>query len=373
MRRKAVTIRDVAQLAEVSVSTVSQILNGNTQYVGEAKRERVLNAVQALQYRPNAIARSMVKRKTATVGVVFTSIVCDLFLPIVECIQDVLQPQGYNILLASTPDVESEIQAIETLKAQQVDGFIFVSFMSEDSHTECAHLLSLKGEGIPFVVINRPFSKEYDINQIRFDHKEAAYLAVKHLIQLGHTSIATISGPLQHVPPWESAIERQQGWLEALKEHDLEVVPEWIYDGRYSYEGGYEAAQWFLEHWEHWHEQRKRPTALFVANEHMTLGALRAFYYHGVRVPHDIALVMVGDPEYAAHMFPALTTFAHPIIEAGQIATRILLDQLHTTDSLPTQNILLSYQLHVRESCGSNPGPEGFSNRTLTPAHYPSR
>src|SRR6266700_7935774 len=103
MRRKAVTIRDVAQLAQVSISTVSQVLNGNTQYVVEAKRERVLSAVQELQYRPNAIARSMVKRKTATVGVVFTSIVCDLFLPIVECIQDVLRPQGYNIILASTP------------------------------------------------------------------------------------------------------------------------------------------------------------------------------------------------------------------------------------------------------------------------------
>jgi LacI family transcriptional regulator len=370
-RRKAVTIRDVAQLAEVSVSTVSQILNGNVQYVGEAKRERVLSAVQELQYRPNAIARSMVKRKTATVGVVFTSVVGDLFLPIVERIQDVLRPQGYNIILASTPDVESEIQAIETLKAQQVDGFIFVSFMSTGSQCESTHLLSLKEEGIPFVVINRPFSQVYDINQIRFNHKEAGYLATQHLINLGHTSIATISGPLDHVPPWESAIERQQGWLEALKEHDLEVVPEWIYDGRYSYEGGYEAAQWLLEHWD---TGRKRPTALFAANEKMTLGALRAFYYHGVRVPHDIALVTVGDPSFAAHIFPALTTFAHPIIEAGDIATRILLDQLHATDSLPTQNILLSYQLHVRESCGTNPEPNQISySSTLASMNHSSQ
>ncbi len=322
-RRKAVTIRDVAQLA-----------------------------------------------KTATVGVVFTSIVCDLFLPIVECIQDVLRPQGYNIILASTPDVEREIQAIETLKAQQVDGFIFVSFMSENSRCECAHLLPLKEEGIPFVVINRPFSQEYDINQIRFNHKEAAYLATKHLINLGHTSIVTISGPLHHVPPWESAIERQQGWLEALKEHDLEVVPEWIYDGRYCYQGGYEAAQWLLEHRD---IGQKRPTALFVANEEMTLGALRAFYYHGIRIPHDVALVTVGDPSYAAHMFPALTTFAHPIMEAGRIATRILLDQLHATDSLPTQNILLSYQLHVRESCGTKPEPNHISYSTLTSANHSSR
>lgn len=129
-RRKSVTIRDVAELAQVLISTVSQVLNGNTQYVGEAKRDRVLTAVQKLQYRPNAIARSMVKRRTAIIGVVFTSVMGSLFVPIVERIQEVLRPLGYNIILASTPDVESEIQAIEALKAQQVDGFIFMSFMS---------------------------------------------------------------------------------------------------------------------------------------------------------------------------------------------------------------------------------------------------
>lgn len=351
-RRKAVTIRDVAQLAEVSVSTVSQILNGNREYVTEAKRERVLSAVQQLQYRPNALARSMAKRHTATVGVVFTSIVGELFQPIVECLQNVLHLYGYTIILASTPDVESEMEAIETLKAQQVDGFIFVSFRSEDSQCQSAHLLLLKEEGIPFVVINRPYSQEYDIHQIRFHDREAGYLATKHLIKLGHTSLGTMSGPLHHIPAWESAIERQQGWVEALKEHDLEVVPEWIYDGGYNYEGGYEAAQWFLEHWD---VGGKRPTALFVANEKMTLGAMRAFYAHGVQVPHDVALVTVGDPAYAAHLFPPLTTFAHPILEAGQLATQILLDQLHATEPLPTQKILLSYQLHVRKSCGSRP------------------
>ena len=98
----------------------------------------------------------------------------------------------------------------------------------------------MKEEGIPFVVINRPFSREYDIHQIRFNDEEAGYLAAKHLINLGHTSLGTMSGLLHHVPAWESAVERQQGWLKALREHDLEVVPEWIYDGGYSYEGGFE-------------------------------------------------------------------------------------------------------------------------------------
>ena len=105
----------------------------------------------------------------------------------------------------------------------------------------------------------------------------------------------------------------------------------------------------------------------------MTLGALRAFYSHGVRVPHDIALVTVGDPAYVAHMFPALTTFAHPIIDAGHIATQILLDQLHAPEALPTQKILLSYQLHVRESCGVRPEPNKTSYSHLTAENPSSR
>jgi len=362
-RRKSVTIRDVAELAQVSISTVSQVLNGNKQYVGEAKRDRVLTAVQTLQYRPNAIARSMVKRRTAIIGVVLTSVEGSLFVPIVERIQEVLRPLGYNIILASSPDVESEIQAIEALKAQQVDGFIFMSFMSTNLQYQSAHLLRLKEEGIPFVVINRPLEQEYDFNQIQFNHWEAGYLAAEHLINLGHTSIATISGPLDHVPPWLSAIDRHRGWLQALKDHDLEIVPEWICDGQYSYEGGYKATLQLLAHCA---REQRRPTALFVANDNMTLGALRALYYHGVRVPHDLALVMVGDPIYAAHMFPALTTFAHPIAEAGHIAARILLDHLHSPDPVQIQKVMLSHQLHIRESCGTNPEPAFVSFQHLT-------
>jgi DNA-binding LacI/PurR family transcriptional regulator len=355
MRRKAVTIRDVAQLAQVSISTVSQVLNGNTQYVVEAKRERVLSAVRELQYRPNAIARSMVKRQTATVGIVFTTVLGNLFVPIVEHIQEILRPLGYNIILASAPDTESEVQAIEALKAQQVDGFIFMSFRSASSQHHTAHLLRLKEEGIPLVVINRSLSQDDDLNQIQFNHWETGYLATKHLINLGHTSIATISGPLHDVPPWQSAVERQQGWLQALEEHKLAIIPEWICDGHYTYQGGYQAAQQLLEQWS---REQKQPTALFVANDNMTLGVLRAFYYHGIRIPKDVALVSVGDPAYAVHMFPALTTFAHPLEEAGHLAAHILLDQLSAPNAVPTQKIMLSYKLHVRESCGSNPEPQ---------------
>src|SRR5260370_16836584 len=155
MRRKTVTIRYVDERAQVSVSTVSEILNGNSHYVGADKRERVLQAAEELQYRPNAIARSMVKRQTATVGMVFTSVVDHLFIHAIRSVQAILRPEGYMIFLADAPDVESEIQAIEAFQDRQVDGFIFVSMTAV---SESAHLLPLKEADVPLVFLNLSLS-----------------------------------------------------------------------------------------------------------------------------------------------------------------------------------------------------------------------
>lgn len=351
MRRKVVTIRDVAARAQVSVSTVSQILNGNNQYVGQDKRERVLKAAKDLHYRPNAIARSMVKRRTASIGLVVTSVINPLFINVVESIEEVLNSEGYHMVLASAPDVESEIQAIETLRAQQVDGFIF---MSLSICSPLGHILRLKDEGVPFVIINRCFEGEYAINQVQFNDREAGYLATKHLMNLGHTRIATLAGPLDRVPCWRSSTERHQGWRRALEEQGMEILPEWIVQCEYTYGGGYKGIQELVAHFR---EGRERPTALFVANDEMAIGALRALHYAGVRVPQDMAVITVGDPPFAAYTAPALTTLAHPVPEAGRIATRLVLDQLKSGNPAQMQNILLSFSLQVRESCGGNPEP----------------
>src|SRR5689334_19485208 len=151
MPRKIVTIRDVAEQAQVSISTVSQILNGNTQYVVAEKRDRVLKAAKELHYRPNAIARSMVRRQTTTIGVIISAAQNPLFTLVLEGIQEVLSNNGYHILLASAPNYQQEAEAIEVLRAQQVDGFIFVS-LSVQSPID--HLVRLKDEGVPFIVIN---------------------------------------------------------------------------------------------------------------------------------------------------------------------------------------------------------------------------
>jgi LacI family transcriptional regulator len=344
MRRKIVTIRDVALHAGVSVSTVSHVLNGNAQHVGAIKRARVQQAMDELRYRPNAIARSMVKQKTATVGLVLTEIDNPLFIPVISGIDEILRPAGYHIVLASTPDVENEIQAIETLRSQQVDGFIF---MSVSLRYPSEHLTHLKDEGVPFVVINR-YLEDNEINQILWDDCGAGYMATRHLLSLGHTRIGTIAGPLYNTPQRRSANERHRGWQQAMEEHGIVVPEEWIVVGDYTYKGGYQAAKILLEQ-----AARKStyPSALFVANEAMAMSTLKVLHEAELRVPDDISIITAGDPPFGPYTIPALTTLSLPVQEAGQVASRILLNWLTLGKPNSAQQVNLSFSLKIRETC----------------------
>lgn len=347
MAQKVTTMRDVAKHAQVSISTVSQILNGNAHYVGTEKRERVLAAIKELNYHPNIIARSMVKRRTMTIGLVITEIENALFVPVTGAVEETLRAEGYHILLARAPDTASEVDAIETLRARQVDGIIFM-FLSIRMPSD--HLTRLKEEGVPFVVINRSL-EDQGINQILFDDRGAGYLATSHLLKLGHTRIATISGPFDHEPIWLSAHERYLGWREALEEQGISIVPEWTVSGHYSHAGGYQATQQLLANtW----GTSARPTALFIANDEMAVGALKALRQANIRIPQDVALVSIGNPSYAAYTNPALTTLTHPVPEAGHLAARLLLNWLNASQPIQPQNTLLNFSLTVRESCGAN-------------------
>lgn len=348
MNRKTTTIRDVAQQAGISISTVSHILNGDDWPVSPVVRQRVLEIVEQLNYRPNAIARSMVKRKTATIGLVINEVDNPLFVPVVGAVNAVLQPAGYHLVLASAPDLQSEIEAIETLRAQQVDGFIF---MVLSLSYPIDHLVRLKEDGVPFVVINR-YVEDEDINQILLDDWGAAYSATNRLIDLGHIRIGTVSGPLHNDPPRRSALERHRGWQQALTERRLDVRPEWILKGHYTYEGGYHAIRCFLAQQEE--KQLERPTALFVANDMMAIGALKALQQAGVRVPQEMAMIALGDPPFAAYTVPALTTLALPTPEAGGLAARMLLDWFKEGKPTPARRATLKFTLRVRESCGAS-------------------
>ncbi len=347
MNRKSVTLRDVAKLAGVGLSTVSYVLNGDETHVSAATRDQILAAARQLNYRPNAIARSMVKRKTATVGLIITELQNPLFVPVTVGVEESLRAEGYHILLASADNIENEIEAIELLRSQQVDGFIFMS-LSMRFPTE--HLQQLNTADVPFVVINRDLGEE-KYHQVQFYDRGAGRDAAQHLINLGHHHIGTITGPCKdsaQMPRRRSAVNRHEGWLEALTSHGLRINENWIVDSDYSYEGGYQAIYRLLGKAGH-----DLPTALFVANDMMAMGSLRALSERGVRVPQDIAVVTIGDPPFAAYTAPPLTTLALPIVEAGRVAARMLLHWIHHGRPEQPQQVVLDYNLIVRQSCGA--------------------
>ncbi|MBX3061689.1 MAG: LacI family DNA-binding transcriptional regulator [Anaerolineae bacterium] len=350
MRKQVTTIRDVAKRAGVSVSTVSHVINGHDGHVSAPTRELILAAARDLNYRPNAIARSMVKRKTATVGLIITELQNALFIPVTEGVESVLQTEGYHILLASAGDLAHEINAIETMRAQQVDGFII---MSLSLRLPIDHLLHLREAGIPFVVINRDLGTD-EINQIQLDEIGAGRMATEHLLNLGHSNIAIITGPLSDDPliRRRSTVERYQGWREALAERGISDSDQCVIDGGYTFEGGLQAGSALAAQIKA-SDRKTAPTACFVCGDMMAMGVLKGLHDAGFEVPRDVAIITIGDPPFAPYTIPALTTLALPIFQAGQIAARVLVDSLKADKSLAPQQITLGPTLRIRESCGA--------------------
>ncbi len=350
MARKPATLRDIAKLAGVGVSTVSYVLNGDEGRVSPGTKEQILAAARELNYRPNAIARSMAKQKTATIGLIITELQNPLFVPVTEGVEEVLRLEGYHIVLASTYDLQSEINAIELLRAQQVDGFIL---MSLSVHLPSDHLAQLDADDVPFVVINRDLEAGL-FNQIHFDDRGAGRTATQHLIDLGHRRIATISGVRESTAEYDrrrSAIERHQGWQDALESSGSPSGEDWVFAGNYTYEGGYRAAQQLVAQARN---SPQPPTGVFIASDMMAIGALRGFFEAGLRIPQDLAVTTIGDPPYAAYTIPPLTTLSLPVVEAGRVAARLLIDWLKFGKPAQSQQVLLDFELIIRASCGAS-------------------
>ena len=345
MPKEVVTIKDVAKRAGVAISTVSSVTNGHNKHVGQATREKVLQAIKELDYRPNAIARSMVKGTSTTVGLVLSE-VSPLFDPVGTGVEQVLTAEGFQVFMAHAQDYEDEERAIETFRSKQVNGFIFMHRSRKASYD---NLQALKEDNVPFVVINQGL-EDSEINQVMCDDFGAGRMGVQHLVSLGHTRIATFCGPMSDPLPWHSALERHRGWRQTMLENNLPVREDWIIRSPYSYEGGYAAGLEFLRTIK---DEQERPTAIFIANDTMAVGALKALLEAGLRLPQEMALVAVGDPPHMAFTYPGLTALELPIMEAGRVAARILVNWIRKGKPEYAQRVLLNCKLKVRESCGA--------------------
>ena len=326
------TIREVAESAGVSYATVSHVIN-NTRLVSQETRERVLAAMDALNYRPNALARSLRQGKTNTLGLVLPDSANPFFAEISRSIEDEAFKKGYSVFLCNTElDIQRELFYVDVLSKKQVDGIIFVA-----AGDQADSLDFLRSRNMPVVLIDRDLPN-VEVDAVLSDNQLGGFLATRHLLSLGHTRIACIAGPSSITP----SAERIIGYRRALEEAGLSYDESLILRGDYHAQSGMEITHSILQ-------MEPRPTAIFALNDLMALGALRAAAEAGCSVPQDLAVVGYDDLEIAHFTNPPLTTIAQPKREIGAQAVHLLVDRMSHRNRPPTR-LVLAPELIIRRS-----------------------
>jgi LacI family transcriptional regulator, galactose operon repressor len=327
-------MKDVAERASVSVTTVSHVLN-KTRYVDRKLVRRVEDAFRNLGYQPNALARGLRRRETRMLGMVVPDNRNLYFAELARSVEDACFERGYNVILCnSDEDPAKESAYLSLLAEKRVDGIVFVA-----SSTDRSGVQALLQHKIPVVALDREL-KGVTCDSIIVDNRDGGRQATMHLIGGNHRRIGCISGPKNLT----SAKERLQGYRDALAEAGLRVEPALIQMGDFHIEGGYTAVQALLD-------LPTRVTAIFAANDLMAIGAIRGIAARGLRVPEDVAVVGFDDIALAMYSEPPLTTVRQPIREIGKLATELIMGRVNGERKEP-QSRRLKTSLIVRESCG---------------------
>jgi DNA-binding LacI/PurR family transcriptional regulator len=332
---RRVTIKDVAAQAGVSYQTVSRVINDKSE-VSPQVRARVQAAVSELGYRPSAIARSMVRGRTHTLGCIAPNLTDYTFACLVEGAKAEARQRGY-FLLAASAEREDEAGALcdEMLGSGRVDGLLAINPYADGRHGYFDQLVS-SGAAIVYYGVSK---RDDGVSSVGLDDESGAYQATRHLITLGHKTIAMIAGPANE----DCVQDRNAGFMRALEETGL-VSPAAISPGDWSASSGYEAMQQQLD--------SASFTALFAQNDRMAVGAIKAAREHGLRVPEDLAVVGFDDMPLAAYFDPPLTTIRQDLFEHGRQGARVLIETIEDP-ARPVEHVVIPAQLIVRESCGA--------------------
>ncbi len=333
------TIKDVADAAQVSITTVSHVING-TRYVSDELRKRVEEAMTVIDYHPNNLARSLRIGKTKTIGLIIPDNSNLYFAEIARIIEDLGYLHGYSVILCNTDDnCEKEASYINVLVNKQVDGVIFISAGGSGEN-----LQKLLDQNTPIVIVDREFP-DVAADLVLLDNYIGGEMAARHLIQLGHRRIACISGSLRLTP----SAQRMDGYLHAMHEAGLATPENYLVPGDFRYQSGETCMDKLLE------DSFDRPSAVFVCNDMMAIGAIRSIRKHGLRVPEDISIIGFDNILLAQAFSPALTTIAQPIHDMSDIAIQLLIRRMESKKNQktaePYERIVLTPTLIERDSC----------------------
>ena len=337
------TLDEVAKHAGVSRSTVSRVIN-NHPNVSASARAHVEAAIKECDYRPHAVARSLATKRTNILGMVVpesvTKLFTDPYFPLMlRGATEMCNRRGYHLILSLfTASVDSTVMHNRVIRSGYLDGVIAANASLDDRL-----IPSLIEEAIPFIIIGR--HPDDLANYIDVDNVGGASMATEHLIRLGHTRIATITGPLDMTP----SQDRLAGFRDVMRAHRLPVSDGLIAEGDFTEAGGRAAMTQLLP---------QKPTAVFAASDSMGIGAIKAIRAAKLRVPQDIAIVGFDDAPSARTIDPELTTIRQPIERIGQLAVEALADLIESGTAVnglrSTKRIVLPTELVVRRSCGSH-------------------
>lgn len=331
-----VTIKDIAKMADVSIATVSRVINNKNGGVSDETRERILQIMKELRYSPNRIARGLVTKKTNILGLILPDITNPFFPYLVRGVEDTASQYGYNIILCNSDNNPSkEGTYISILKENNVDGII------------CTSVLGIKDEDfansgqkkIPFVFLDRSFNMT-NAPVVYTDGIMGMHDIVSYVIANGHKRIACIFGPKNN----SSTEQRMKGYLSALGEAGIDFDAALIREGDYRISGGYDCTLDLLD-------SGCAFTALVCANDLMAIGALQAMESKNIKVPDDISITGYDDIYVAGITSPKLTTVAQPIYEMGCYAVEQLI-KLINGEPIKDKDIVLKPKLVIRQSVG---------------------
>ena len=333
-----VTMKRVAAELGVSVTTISKVLNKQPD-ISDAMRARVLEKVRQLGYRRNAIARSLTLRRTHTVGVIVPDLMHSFFVEVVAALEQAIGERGYGLLLCHlAEDPGRERQQLEMLLERQVDGIALASVSSRRNEDILRRLAALR-KGL--VLIDRDDHVGVECHRVLTDDLLIGRLATEHLVSLGHRAIAHIGGPrLAHTR------RREKGYRDVMREYRVEVRDAWVVHGGLREQDGYEGMRRLLR-------AASGATAVFAANDPTAIGAMKALWEAGLRVPQDVAVVGAGDIAHGDLIRVPLTTVSWSREQLGIKAAELILDQIARDGAGPFQRVIVPPHLIVRQSCGA--------------------
>ena len=332
----AVTISDIAKKAGVSSATVSRVLN-DSGYVKQSTREKIEAAIKEMNFTPSAIARSLSKNETNTIGVIVPDITNSYFGEVIKGISEVAEANNLNIILFNTDNyLEKEVRALNVLKEQRIKGIIMTPGFGEENNKE--YIETINNLNIPIVFVSADL-KFKELSGIFVDNVLGGFNATNLLISEGHTKIGIMTGILSSEP----AAERVVGYKKALKEANIEINDKYILDGQFSMEKAYELTKKLLD-------SKDKPTALITSSNRMTMGAIKALKENNKNIPKDLAIVAFDKVDLLDVLGIRITYIDECPMELGRNSMNLLCDIFNDSDKNFKRRVIIVPKLIIKGS-----------------------